>query len=119
MQRVHGVQDDTRGPRAGQGGGNLLSHVPRLADADDHDLSVPAQCLDDQRNRLVERPIELSARRFKGGDLDVKHSAGLGQVTHTLRMSGMAGRFNQELGSSSSPARGQLVLASCPCARRL
>ena len=50
--------------------------------------------LDDQLDGLVKCPVELRAHRFQRGKLDIKHFAGLGQMTHAVSLPGKPTCFN-------------------------
>ena len=47
FQRIHAVQNYTGGTGAGEGRGNFLTDIARLADADDDNFPALAKGLDD------------------------------------------------------------------------
>ncbi len=95
VERIDTVEHDAGRAGAGEGGGDFLPDVARLADADDHDLAPAPQRVHDQFHRPVESLVELGAHRLERGQFDVEDVAGAGQVTHRRR--GCQGRLRDSM----------------------
>ena len=91
MQRVHAVEDNAGRARAGECGGYFPADVPRFADADSDDFAAPAERFNDGLDRALEGAVELSAHGFQRGQFDIKHFAGMGEMTHGVEDAGYGG----------------------------
>ena len=70
MQGVHATKDYAGTAGAGQSGCNLLTDIPRLTDADDHDFATAFQRIDNRSNGSFESLIQLASNRLERSYLD-------------------------------------------------